>query len=174
MADPNNTYNVLKKAHHPHCELSQKRKTDEEKAAIEPEKQLNTPLQEHKKSNDKPTKADFDICFNPSTHARKKKPPQEQLPAEKADNKDPNHVCPSKNEDPARALHNCVKHCRKNKKSRKTTPIATMAFARGTAEHAFPKRKGRSQMIKNTAKAARKLVLLRSLFQECTLKLEIP
>ena len=48
LVDPDNTFKVSKKAHHPHCELSQKRKTDEEKAAIERENQLNAPLQEHK------------------------------------------------------------------------------------------------------------------------------
>ena len=77
MVDPDDTFKVSKKAHHPHCKLSQKRKTDEEKAAMECEKQLNAPLQEHKKCNNRPTKADFDIYFNPSTYARKKEPPQE-------------------------------------------------------------------------------------------------
>ena len=42
------------------------------------------------------------------------------------------------------------------------------------AEYAFPKRKGRSQLIKNAAKAGRKLALLRLLFPERTLKLEMP
>ena len=81
--------------------------------------------------NDKPTKADFDIHFNPSMRARKKKPPQEQPPAEEAINKDPNYVPPHKGKDLAGALHHCVKHCRKTKKTRKPTPIAMMAFARG-------------------------------------------
>ena len=174
LANPNNTFKVSKKAHHPCCKLSPKCKSDKEKAVIECEKQLNTPLQEHKKSNNKPTKADFDIHFNPSTHARKKKPPQKQPQAEKAVNKDPNYVPSHKGKDLARALHHCEKHCRKTEKTRKTTPITMMAFARGIAEHAFPKRKGKSQVIKNTAKAARKLVLLRPLFPQHTLKLEIP
>ena len=38
----------------------------------------------------------------------------------------------------------------------------------------IPPRKGKSQVIKSTTKAARKLVLLQLLFPECTLKLETP
>ena len=64
LVDPNNTFEASKKAHHPHCKLSQKCKSDEEKAAIEREKQLNDPLQEHKKLNNEPTKADFDIGYH--------------------------------------------------------------------------------------------------------------
>ena len=118
---------------------------------------MNAPLQDHTKLNVKPTKADIDLCFNPSTHARKKKPSQEQPQTEEVINEDPNYVPPHKGKDLAGALHHCVKHCRKTKKTRKTTPITMMAFAGETAEHAFPKRKGKSQVIKNTAKAARKL-----------------
>ena len=59
-------------------------------------------------------------------------------------------------------------------KDQKTTPIAMTDFAGGMAEHAFPKSKGRSQMIKNTAKATRQLALLRLLFPEHTLKMETP
>ena len=102
--------------------------------AIECEKQLNAPLEEHKKC-DKPTKADFDIYFNPSTYARKKKPPQEQPPAEAVENEDPNYVPLHKGKDLAGALHHCVKHCRKTEKSRN-------GFCWGNSRACIPQEKG--------------------------------
>ena len=88
LVDPNDTFKVSKRHAIRIASFLKKGRSDKEKAAIERKKQLNAPLQEHKKLNDKPTKADFDIHFDPSTHARKKKPPQEQPPTEELINEE--------------------------------------------------------------------------------------